>query len=53
LGIVGAGKVGRALARLAGRVTERDMRAMNAAVDLDRRDVRAVVSEFLTRLPRT
>jgi osmoprotectant transport system permease protein len=45
--------IGRALSRLAGRVTERDMRAMNAAVDLDRRDVRAVVSEFLARVPRT
>ncbi len=44
--------LGRALARLAGRVSERDMRAMNAAVDVERRDVRAVVSEFLARLPR-
>jgi osmoprotectant transport system permease protein len=43
--------LGRALARLAGRVTERDMRAMNAAVDLERRDPRTVVSEFLARVP--
>ena len=45
--------IGRALARLAGRVSDRDMRAMNAAVDLEHRDVRAVVSEFLARLPRS
>lgn len=42
--------VGRALARLAGRVSDRDMRAMNAAVDIDRRDVRVVVREFLARI---
>ena len=29
-----------ALARLAGRISEDDMRAMNAAVDVDHRDVR-------------
>jgi glycine betaine/choline ABC-type transport system substrate-binding protein len=40
--------LGRALERLAGRVSERDMRAMNAAVDLARRDVKTVVSEFLS-----
>jgi osmoprotectant transport system permease protein len=45
--------VGRALARLAGRVSTADMRAMNAAVDLEHRDVRSVVSEFLARLPAT
>jgi glycine betaine/choline ABC-type transport system substrate-binding protein len=39
--------VRRALATLAGRVSERDMRAMNRAVDLDRRDVADVVREFL------
>lgn len=43
--------VGRALTRLAGRVSANDMRAMNAAVDLEHRDVRTVVSEFLARLP--
>jgi len=43
--------VGRALGRLAGRISVSDMRAMNAAVDLDHRDVREVVSEFLARLP--
>jgi osmoprotectant transport system permease protein len=43
--------IGRALARVAGRVSERDMRAMNAAVDIDHRDVRTVVAEFLARLP--
>lgn len=41
--------VGKALDRLAGRVSDRDMRAMNAAVDVDRRDVNAVVREFLAR----
>jgi osmoprotectant transport system permease protein len=45
--------VGRALARLAGRVSDRDMRAMNAAVDIDRRDVRTVVQEFLASLARS
>jgi glycine betaine/choline ABC-type transport system substrate-binding protein len=44
--------LGRALARLAGRVTERDMRAMNAAVDLERRDTRVVVAEFLAKIDR-
>ncbi len=44
--------IGRALERLAGRITEREMRALNAAVDLERRDVRAVVSDFLARVPR-
>ena len=33
-----------------GRVSERDMRAMNRAVDVDRRDPRDVAAEFLTRL---
>jgi osmoprotectant transport system permease protein len=40
-------EVGRALDRLAGRVTDHDMRAMNAAVDVEHRDVAAVVREFL------
>ena len=38
--------IGRALARLAGRISDRDMRALNKAVDIDRRDVRTVVREF-------
>jgi osmoprotectant transport system permease protein len=42
--------IGRALARLEGRVSDRDMRALNAAVDIGRRDVRAVVREFLANL---
>ena len=42
-------EVGRALAHLAGRITERDMRAMNRAVDLDRRDPREVARQFLNR----
>jgi osmoprotectant transport system permease protein len=42
--------VGRALARLSGRVTERDMRAMNAAVDVEHRAVGTVVREFLARV---
>ena len=37
----------RALARLAGRISEKNMRAMNRAVDVDRRDVRDVAREFL------
>ncbi len=43
-------ELGRALARLAGRISERDMRAMNGAVDLDRREPAAVAREFLARL---
>jgi osmoprotectant transport system permease protein len=42
-------EVRRALTSLAGRVSERDMRAMNRAVDLDRRDVAKVVQEFLAK----
>jgi osmoprotectant transport system permease protein len=37
----------RALDRLAGRITEAEMRAMNHAVDVQRLDVRAVVRDFL------
>jgi osmoprotectant transport system permease protein len=44
--------VGRALARLAGRISNSDMRAMNAAVDLNHRDVQQVAREFLARIPR-
>jgi osmoprotectant transport system permease protein len=42
--------VGRALARLAGRISNADMRAMNTAVDVQRRAVPDVVREFLRRL---
>jgi len=41
-------EVGRALRRLAGRITERDMRRMNYAVDGEKRDVAHVVRDFLT-----
>ncbi len=44
--------VGRALARLAGRVSGRDMRAMNAAVNVGHQDVRNVVRDFLARVPK-
>jgi osmoprotectant transport system permease protein len=43
-------EVREAFARLAGRISEDDMRAMNAAVDVDHRDVAATVREFLRRL---
>lgn len=39
--------IARAFAKLAGRVSDKDMRALNAAVDLARRDVREVVRAFL------
>jgi osmoprotectant transport system permease protein len=42
--------IGRALTRLAGRIRDADMRAMNAAVDIDRRDVREVARGFLARI---
>ena len=45
--------IGRALARLAGRISDRDMREMNAAVDLGHRDVRDVAARFLDRIPRS
>ena len=32
--------------------SDRDMRAMNAAVDVEHRDIRVVVSEFLGRLSK-
>jgi glycine betaine/choline ABC-type transport system substrate-binding protein len=44
--------INRALDRLAGRITERDMRAMNRAVDIDRKDPAAVSREFLAHLRR-
>ena len=41
-----------ALNELAGRISEDDMRAMNAAVDVDHRDVAATVGDFLrAKLP--
>lgn len=43
-------QIGRALARLAGRVTDAEMRAMNAAVDIEKRDPRDVARRFLGRL---
>jgi glycine betaine/choline ABC-type transport system substrate-binding protein len=39
--------IGRAMARLVGHVTERDMRAMNRAVDLEHRDPAEVARQFL------
>jgi glycine betaine/choline ABC-type transport system substrate-binding protein len=44
--------LGRALARLAGRVSDRDMRALNAAVDIGHQEPREVVRQFLDRLKR-
>jgi osmoprotectant transport system permease protein len=43
-------EIRRAMARLAGRISERDMRAMNRAVDIDRRDPREVAAQFLAAL---
>ena len=40
------------MARLAGRVTDAEMRAMNAAVDIRRDDVRQVAARFLASVPR-
>ena len=45
-------EVQRALARLAGRVGDAEMRAMNAAVDLRHEDVAVVVRRFLDPVPR-
>jgi osmoprotectant transport system permease protein len=42
--------IGRALAALDGRVTDREMRRLNAAVDVERRDVKDVVRRFLQSL---
>jgi osmoprotectant transport system permease protein len=41
-----------ALDRLAGRVDEQTMRQLNRAVDVDKKDVRVVVREFLERTMR-
>jgi len=44
-------EVARAINRLAGKISDDDMRRLNAAVDVDHRDVQAVAREFLvTRL---
>ena len=43
--------IGRALARLAGHVSDSQMRALNAAVDVNHQDVRRVVERFLAQLP--
>ena len=43
--------IARALNRLAGRISDRDMRALNAAVDLQHRDVAEVVRAFLRTVP--
>jgi osmoprotectant transport system permease protein len=40
-------EIGRAMAHLAERITEKDMRAMNRAVDVDHRDPRDVAAQFL------
>lgn len=45
-------ELGPALDRLAGRVSARDMRALNRAVDAGRRDVAAVVRDFLDSITR-
>jgi glycine betaine/choline ABC-type transport system substrate-binding protein len=42
-------KVAAAISALAGRISEEDMRALNRLVDVDHRDVVAVVREFLKR----
>ena len=42
--------IARALSHLAGRVSAKDMRALNAAVDLEKRHVRDVVAQFLGSL---
>jgi osmoprotectant transport system permease protein len=42
--------IGRALARLAGRLTNAEMRALNAAVDLEKRGVREVAAAFLAEI---
>ncbi len=43
-------EVREAISHLAGKISEDDMRAMNAAVDVDHRDVAATVREFLSRI---
>jgi osmoprotectant transport system permease protein len=48
--LLGHPQIGRAMARLMGHVSERDIRAMNRAVDVDRRDPREVAAGFLAGL---
>ncbi len=43
-------QIGRALARLTGRLGDAEMRALNAAVDVERRDPRDVARRFIERL---
>jgi osmoprotectant transport system permease protein len=43
-------ELGTALDRLAGRIDEPTMRQLNRAVDVDKRDLKAVVKEFVERL---
>jgi osmoprotectant transport system permease protein len=43
-------EVREAIGGLAGKISEDDMRAMNAAVDVEHRDVGATVREFLSRI---
>ena len=45
--------IGRAMKRLAGRVSDADMRAMNAEVDVGHQDVKTVVQKFLGKRPKT
>jgi glycine betaine/choline ABC-type transport system substrate-binding protein len=45
--------VGDALRRVAGRISEEEMRAMNYAVDVEHRDVAATVRQFLARTDLT
>jgi glycine betaine/choline ABC-type transport system substrate-binding protein len=40
------------LSKLSGRITDVDMRRMNAAVDRDKRNVADVAREFLDRIAR-
>jgi osmoprotectant transport system permease protein len=42
--------IGRALARLAGRLSDAEMRALNAAVDVRKRSVRDVAAAFLAEI---
>jgi osmoprotectant transport system permease protein len=42
-------EIRRALARLAGRISEKDMRALNRAVDVDKKDPKSVAREFLEK----
>ncbi len=43
-------EIGRALARLAGAISEKDMRAMNRAVDVDHESPREVAARFVRSL---